>query len=103
VVEAGNVPVSLHVEVDQVPFAEVVVSVLEQVVLNEALLYLEAVSWGHDLVSVEVLHAGLLFAELDGSTESVGNSALSQKLWQLVDALYVGHFDSILIILNYNP
>ena len=93
-VETGNILVSLHVEVDHVPLAEVVVSVFEQKVLEEALLHLEAVHWCHGLVRVEVLQAGLLFAVLDGSAESVGDSTLSQKLWQLVDVLYVGHFDS---------
>ncbi len=62
--EAGNILVALHIDVDQVALSEVVNSVFEQIVLNEAPFHDHAV-FGFHVVVGEVGKAAFFLAELD--------------------------------------
>jgi len=61
--------VTLHVNIDQVTFSEIVHAALEEVVLNEALLHQHAVVSVHFVVGV-VCEVVFFLAELDSFTNA---------------------------------
>jgi len=63
-VKTGDILIALHVYVDQVTFAKVVHTALEQVVLDKALLHQHAIVSFHIVVGV-IGEVVLFLAELD--------------------------------------
>lgn len=82
--QTSDISVSLHVDVDEVPLAEVVKAVLKQVVLCQAAFHCKTPFFIQHLVCVNVLILSLSLAVLDSFPKSVNQSPLFEQLRQIL-------------------